>query len=183
MNRIEHMPNAMPQAVNMGRAAVGAKRLGVRQSSGALACAQAAKAAGDCRSPRRFARGHPTAIFWSDAMPPRAATNDENGTGATPRHGARNSFRFGGLLGLMQDMGSAWQRRMVKRNEFRAPARPVSTARVIFRSEAMPQAAPEAMKTKSEPPHVGSYAFSGQDSRRRRIVFILSIPSCCQQSR
>jgi len=32
----------------------------------------------------------------------------------------------------MQDIGGAGQRRMVKRNEFRAPARPVPIARLIF---------------------------------------------------
>jgi hypothetical protein len=88
------MPHAAPQAMKTKRAVVSAQRLGVRQSPGAFGGAPVAKAAEDCRSPRRFARTHPTAIFWS-------------------------AFR----LGVLGTLGG------------------------IFGSNAMPHAAPQAMKT------------------------------------
>jgi hypothetical protein len=64
----DHMPHAAPQTMKMGWAIGGAKRLGVRQASGAFARGLLAKAAEDCRSPRRFAHTHPTAIFWSGPL-------------------------------------------------------------------------------------------------------------------
>jgi len=62
------------------------------------------------------------------------AINDENGAGTTPRHGARNSFRLNRLGGPVEDTRTAKERRTVERNEFRAPTRPVSTARLILKS-------------------------------------------------
>jgi len=59
---------AAPQKMKMGRAAAGAKRLGLRQSPGPFARALVGKAAEDCRSPKRSAHMHPTVIFWSAAM-------------------------------------------------------------------------------------------------------------------